>query len=84
MARNTLQDLNNHLFEQLERLNDDELSEDDLNRELKRADSMTKLASQIIQNGHLALRAQEFAAEYGIGSDVNQLPARLTAPERKS
>lgn len=36
MARNTFDDLNNHLFEQIERLNDDELSADELEREVKR------------------------------------------------
>ena len=31
--KNTLSDLNNYLFEQLERLSDDELTEDQLERE---------------------------------------------------
>lgn len=42
--KNTLQDLNGHLFEQLERLNDDDLSDDQLDRELKRAEGMTRIA----------------------------------------
>ena len=44
--RNTLQDLNSHLFEQLERLNDEDLSDEELDKELKRADGMTKIATQ--------------------------------------
>ena len=36
--KNTLQDLNNHLFEQLERLNDEDLTDDQLDRELRRAE----------------------------------------------
>ena len=43
--KNTLQDLNNHLFEQLERLNDEDLSDEELDKELKRADGMTKIAT---------------------------------------
>ena len=34
MPRNTLSDLNNHLFEQLERLNDEELKDDELQKRL--------------------------------------------------
>lgn len=30
MTKNKLEDLNNHLFEQLERLNDDDLSSEDI------------------------------------------------------
>ena len=52
--RNTLSDLNNHLFEQLERLNDEDLSEEQLDRELRRSEGMTKVAEQIIRNGELA------------------------------
>lgn len=49
--KNTLQDLNNHLFEQLERLNDEDLTDEQLDRELRRAEGMTKIATQIIENG---------------------------------
>lgn len=36
--KNTLTDLNNHLFEELERLNDEELDDEQIERELKRAE----------------------------------------------
>lgn len=42
--KNTLQDLNNHLFEQLERLNDEDLTDEQLDRELRRAEGMSKIA----------------------------------------
>lgn len=63
--KNTLTDLNNHLFEQLERLNDDELTEEQLDKELRRAEGMTKVASQIIQNAELAYKTMVHMAEYG-------------------
>lgn len=65
--RNTLTDLNNHLFEQLERLNDDELDDAQLDKELRRAEGMTKVATQIIQNAELAYKTMVHMAEYGYG-----------------
>ena len=49
MARNKLSDLNNHLFEQLERLNDEELSNEDLEKEIKRQKAMSEVATNIIE-----------------------------------
>lgn len=65
MARNKLIDLNNHLFEQLERLNDDELKGEELEQEIQRSRAITSVASQIISNGNLILNAKKHADEYG-------------------
>lgn len=56
--KNKLVDLNDHLFMQLERLNDDELQGDALGTEIDRSKAMAGLASQIIGNAKLALDAQ--------------------------
>lgn len=64
-TKNTLSDLNNHLFEQLERLNDDELDPEQLEKEIKRSESMTKIAEQIIKNGELAFKTMAHMDEYG-------------------
>ena len=63
--KNTLLDLNNHLFEQMERLNDDDLSDEELEKEIKRANAMTCVAQQIISNANIVLKATELNAQYG-------------------
>ena len=78
--KNTLSDLNNHLFEQLERLNDEDLNEEQIELELKRADGMTKIAEKIIQNGELAFKTMRHMDEYGYGIDRNRtVPSMLTS-----
>lgn len=49
---NTLKDLNNYLFEQLERLQDDELDDAGLEKEIKRSDAVQKVAKISSQMGH--------------------------------
>ena len=38
--KNTLSDLNNYLFEAIERINDDELSMEELDKEIRRSESV--------------------------------------------
>ncbi len=64
--RNTLGDLNNHLFAQLERLGEEDLKGDQLQEEINRARAVTGLASQVIANGTLVLKGKEMQLEYGI------------------
>jgi len=58
--KNTLGDLNNHLFAQLERLSDEDLEGDKLQEEIKRAKAVSDVASRIIANGSLILQAHKF------------------------
>lgn len=71
--KNTLTDLNNYLFEQMERLQDDSLDEEALEREIKRSEAVNKVAKTIIDNGALALQAKKHLDEYGKGDRV-ELP----------
>lgn len=64
--KNKLSDLNNHLFEQLERLNDEELTGEALETEIHRSKAITTVAQAIINNGSLALNAKKYNDEYGI------------------
>lgn len=63
--RNTLGDLNNHLFSQLEKLNDDELKGDELDAEIKRTEAMAKIGEQIIRTGELQFKVIQHMDEYG-------------------
>lgn len=69
-TKNTLVDLNNHLFEELERLNDDELKGEDLQQEMERAKSMSHVAQTIINNGELAIKAAKHYEEYGKSEEM--------------
>ena len=71
--KNTLTDLNNYLFEQLERLQDDSLDETGLEKEIQRSEAVQKVAKTIIENGQLALNEKKHLDEYGQGSSV-ELP----------
>jgi hypothetical protein len=58
--KNTLSDLNNHLFAELERLGDEELTEEELEKEIKRAQSIVNVSGKIIDNAGLVLQAVKF------------------------
>ena len=57
--KNSLSDLNNHLFAQLERLSDENLAGDNLKEEIARAKTVTSVSREIILNARLVLDAQE-------------------------
>lgn len=58
--KNTLGDLNNYLFAQIERIDNDDLNPEELDVEIKRAEMVTKIAGTIISNADLALKAAKF------------------------
>ena len=62
--KNSLKDLNNYLFEQLERVQDDGLDDTEFDKEIARSKAVTNIAAQIIQNGNLLVRACQQAEEY--------------------
>ena len=79
--KNKLVDLNNHLFEELERLNDEDLKGDALQEERERAKTMATIAQTIINNGELALKAVKHYDEYG---KKEEIPEILQLGEGKS
>lgn len=58
--KNTLNDLNNHLFAQLERLSDENLKGEELKEELNRSKAVSDVAKNIVSNGNLILQAHKF------------------------
>jgi hypothetical protein len=73
--KNALGDLNNHLFAQLERLSEEDLTGDKLLEEINRAKSITSVASQIIATGSLVLEAKKLIDDR-MNADTN-LPTML-------
>ena len=72
--KNKLGDLNDHLFAQLERLSDENLSTEDIEREVKRADAIVAVSDQIVGNAELQLKAARLFADHG-EKIVPRLPA---------
>lgn len=66
--KNTLSDLNNYLFETLERLLDDDLTEEQMQKEITRSHAVTSIAETMIHNGELALKTMQHLNEYGYGN----------------
>lgn len=77
MMKNKLSDLNNYLFEQIEKINDDSLSAEELEKEIKKAETIANIAETIIKNGELQYKAAIKAAEYGVINN-NQMVFLLT------
>lgn len=74
---NGLVNLNGYLFSQLDKLNDDDLSGDELKEEISRSRATTEVAKQIIDNGKLILDAHK----YKTGNHGGQLPTMLESGE---
>lgn len=71
--KNTLGDLNNHLFAQLERLSDEDVKGEELKEEIGRAKAVADIATKIIENGNLVLQAQKFADDQWVAKELPRL-----------
>lgn len=63
--KNKLSDLNNHLFAQLERLGDEDLTAEQIDKEAKRADAIVDISEQIIRTATLGLKAATLLSDNG-------------------
>ena len=70
-------------IERIERINDDDLDEEGLDKEIKRAEATTKVATTIINNANVQLNVMKHMDEYGYntGSKERKVPAMLVVKE---
>jgi hypothetical protein len=77
--KNTLTDLNEYLFQQLDALTNEDMDEEELDKAIKRSEAVTKVAKTIIDSGNLTLAAKKHLDEYGQGDTVELPMIRLTS-----
>lgn len=63
--KNKLSDLNDHLFAQLERLSQEDLTPEKIKAEVERGEAVAAVADQIIRNAALQITAARLVAEHG-------------------
>jgi hypothetical protein len=67
MAKNKIADLNDHLFAQLERLNDETIKPEKMELEFQKAKAISNVASQIIKANKLTLDAMRILKDGSVG-----------------
>lgn len=72
--KNKLTDLNNHLFAQLERLSEEDLTPEQLEQEATRTEAIVAVSDKIVRNADLQLKAARLFAEHGTRVE-SRLPA---------
>ncbi|TIM09164.1 hypothetical protein [Mesorhizobium sp.] len=63
--KNRITDLNDHLFAQMERLAEDDLTGEKLEAEVQRTEAMVKIADMIVDNARLGIQAATLVANHG-------------------
>ena len=72
MAKNKLSDLNDHLFAAVERLNDEDLTTEQIEAEAKRADAIIGVSDKIIGTARITLDAMKLVASGNL--DTEEIP----------
>jgi hypothetical protein len=75
--KNKLIDLNNHLFSQLERLSDENITLEELLKEAERSKLIVGISREIISNSKLALDAQIAIGE----NKIKTAPEMIEGPK---
>lgn len=71
--KNSLADLNAYLFEELDRLSNEDMTEEQLRAEIDRSNAMTKVAERVIESADITLKALKLNAEMGPGAKLPKL-----------
>ena len=77
--KNNLSDLNNHLFLMLETLEDDKMTDKRLEKELKKAQAICSISSQILKIAHVQVSAIKTAEQCGLLN--KDMPALLATKD---
>lgn len=64
--KNTITDLNNHLFAQLERLSDEEITPQQLAHEIERGKALNSIALTLVQSHTNSVEAMKVVAKSGL------------------
>lgn len=77
--KNNLSDLNNHLFSMLETLEDDKMTDKRLEKELKKAQAICSISSQILKVASVQISAIKTAEQCGLLN--KEMPALLATKD---
>lgn len=80
--KNSLADLNNHLFEMIERINDDSLTAEKLELEQKRTEAVVGISKTILESGRLQLEILKMQGGYEKRVDKKDMPELLMIDKR--
>lgn len=79
MARNQMNDLRDHLFAALERLNDDELTPEQLSIEVEKAQAISNLSNSVINSAKAEV---DFMKATGMIATTSNLFKGVNDPKR--
>jgi RNase P/RNase MRP subunit POP5 len=79
MARNKINDLRDHLFAALERLSDDDITGEDLQKEIEKADAISNIGNVIINSAKIEV---DFMKATGMISTTSELFKGVNDPKR--
>lgn len=68
---NSLADLNAILFNQIQKIQNEDATDEELEKEIKKSEAITKLSSQVLSSANIALQAQKQFDEFGTGRTVD-------------
>ena len=68
---NSLADLNAILFNQIQKIQNEDATDEELEKEIKKSEAITKLSSQVLSSANIAIQAQKQFDEYGTGRTVD-------------
>lgn len=80
--KNKLTHLNDHLFAQMERLSDEDISTEQLQNEVGRAEAIVRVSDQIIKNASLSLKAAQLRVTHGDYVKIEEMAPMIENKKR--